>query len=134
MRKWKRDYNNAILPDDQVEELKRAIESYVHETDTMREDAQLKAEEEAEPDEDGWVTISRKSKKKSTIGAGKSEKVKARLKAKDTKKRKNKELRNFYKFQLKEGKLKKLHDLKEKFEVDKERQRKMVADRKFRPT
>ena len=69
----------------------------------------------------------------STLGAGRSEKVKARLKAREAKKRKNRELRNFYKFQLKETKLKKLSDLREKFEADKERQRKMIADRKFKP-
>ena len=102
--------------------------------DEKREDVKSKAEEEAEPDDEGWVTISRNSKKKSTIGAGRSEKVKARLKAREAKKRKNRELRNFYKFQLKETKLKKLSDLREKFEVDKERQRKMIADRKFRPS
>ena len=102
--------------------------------DEKREDTKSKAEEEAEPDDEGWVTISRNSKKKSTIGAGRSEKVKARLKAREAKKRKNRELRNFYKFQLKETKLKKLSDLREKFEVDKERQRKMIADRKFRPS
>ena len=80
------------------------------------------------------MTISRKSKKKSTLGAGRSEKVKARLKAREAKKKKNRELRNFYKFQLKETKLKKLSDLREKFEADKERQRKMIADRKFKPS
>ena len=69
----------------------------------------------------------------STLGAGRSEKVKARLKAREAKKRKNRELRNFYKFQLKETKFKKLSDLREKFEADKERQRKMIADRKFKP-
>ena len=69
----------------------------------------------------------------STLGAGRSEKVKARLKAREAKKRKNRELRNFYKFQLKETKLKKLSDLREKFEADKDRQRKMIADRKFKP-
>ena len=34
---------------------------------------------------------------------------------------------------LKETKFKKLSDLREKFEADKERQRKMIADRKFKP-
>ena len=112
----------------------KAIEEFVQEVDERREEAKNKAEEEAEPDDDGWVTISRKSKKKSTLGAGRSEKVKARLKAREAKKRKNRELRSFYKFQLKETKLKKLSDLREKFEADKERQRKMIADRKFKPS
>merc|ERR1712001_171026 len=134
IRKWKRMHNNGIIPDEDLETLKKSIEDFVHEMDGKREETKSKAEEEAEPDDDGWVTISRKSKKKSTLGAGRSEKVKARLKAREAKKRKNRELRNFYKFQLKETKLKKLSDLREKFEVDKERQRKMIADRKFRPS
>ena len=133
IKKWKRNHNNRIIPNEDLDELKKSIETFVQEMDDKREDAKSKAEEEAEPDDEGWVTISRNSKKKSTIGAGRSEKVKARLKAREAKKRKNRELRNFYKFQLKETKLKKLSDLREKFEVDKERQRKMIADRKFRP-
>ena len=134
VRKWKRAHNNAIIPDSDIDDLKTSIEEFVREVDEKREEAKNKAEEEAEPDDDGWVTISRKSKKKSTLGAGRSEKVKARLKAREAKKRKNRELRNFYKFQLKETKLKKLSDLREKFEADKERQRKMIADRKFKPS
>ena len=134
VRKWKRAHNNAIIPDSDIDDLKTSIEEFVREVDEKREEAKNKAEEEAEPDDDGWVTISRKSKKKSTLGAGRSEKVKARLKAREAKKRKNRELRSFYKFQLKETKLKKLSDLREKFEADKERQRKMIADRKFKPS
>ena len=121
------------MPESKIDELKQAIETFIKETDTKREEAKSKAEEEAEPDNEGWVTISRKSRKKSTLGAGKSEKVKLRLKAREAKKRKNRELRNFYKFQLKETKLKKLQDLRDKFEQDKEKQKKMIADRKFRP-
>ena len=55
------------------------------------------------------------------------------MKARAAKKQKNKELRNFYKFQMKETKLKKLQELRDKFEADKEKQRKLIAERKFRP-
>jgi ribosomal RNA-processing protein 7 len=48
-------------------------------------------------------------------------------------KRKSKELANFYKFQMKEEKLKRIDDLKSKFEADKQKQLKMKQDRKFKP-
>ena len=61
-------HNNGIIPDEDLETLKKSIEDFVHEMDEKREETKSKAEEEAEPDDDGWVTISRKSKKKSTLG------------------------------------------------------------------
>lgn len=133
VKKWKREYNQGLIKQDQLEDLKKAIEKYVHESDERKEEAKSKAEDEAEPDDDGWVTISRQSRKKSTLGAGKSDKVKARLKAKEARKKKNRDLRNFYKFQLKETKLSKLQELRDKFEADKEKQKKLIAERKFRP-
>merc|ERR1712029_129052 len=129
VKKWKRDYNEQIVMPSKIDELKSAIETFVQQIDDKREEARNKAE----ADDDGWVTVSTKSKKRSTIGAGKSDKVKARLKAKEAKKRKNKELRNFYKFQVKEGKLEKLKELRDKFEGAKEKQRKMITERRFKP-
>lgn len=134
IRKWKRQYNDNLIADSEIEALKKSIEEFVQATDNKREEAKLKAEEEAEPDDDGWVTISKKSRKKSTLGAGKSDKVKARLKAREAKKKKNRELRSFYKFQLKETKLKRLQELRDKFEADKEKQKKLISERKFRPS
>ena len=61
-------HNDGIIPDEDLETLKKSIEDFVHEMDEKREETKSKAEEEAEPDDDGWVTISRKSKKKSTLG------------------------------------------------------------------
>jgi len=133
-KKWKREYNEQIVMPGKIDELKNAIETFVQQIDDKREEARNKAEEEAEADDEGWVTVSTKSKKRSTIGAGKSDKVKARLKAKEAKKRKNKELRNFYKFQVKEGKLEKLQELRDKFEGAKEKQRKMITERRFKAT
>ena len=133
VRKWKREYNDNIIPESEIANLKSSIEAFVKATDSKRDDIKNKAEEEAEPDDDGWVTVSKKSKKKSTLGAGKSEKIKARMKARAAKKQKNKELRNFYKFQMKETKLKKLQELRDKFEADKEKQKKLISERKFRP-
>merc|ERR1719219_2658903 len=88
VKKWKREYNKSVIPESEIEKLKTSIEEFVHETDTKREETKNKAEEEAEPDDDGWVTVSKKSRKKSTLGAGKSEKIKARMKARAAKKQK----------------------------------------------
>ena len=133
IKKWKREYNQSIIPESEFDNLKTSIEEFVHATDTKRQERDDKAEEEAEPNDDGWVTVSKKSRKKSTLGAGKSEKVRARMQARAAKRQKNKELRNFYKHASKENKLVKLQELRDKFEADKEKQKKLIADRKFRP-
>lgn len=49
------------------------------------------------------------------------------------KKKKDKELKNFYTFQIKEQKIEKLELLRKKFEEDKERVAAMKAARKFKP-
>ena len=108
------------------------VKKTLHLNPFLFQDAVVKqAEDEAEPDEDGWVTISRHTSKK-PVG-GRSEKAQARLKAIAEKKRKRKELDNFYKFQMRDAKLKRIEDLKTKFETDKQKQIKMKQDRKFKP-
>jgi ribosomal RNA-processing protein 7 len=62
-----------------------------------------------------------------------SVKAQAKVKLRETRKRKRKELENFYRHQMKEKKLDKLTELKEKFEADKKRQLQMRQQRKFRP-
>ena len=129
--KWKREYNEGILNDDTVDTLKSEIKDFTENFDLQKESAIKKAEDEAEPDEDGWVTISRHTSKK-PVG-GRSEKAQSRLKAIAEKKRKRKELDNFYKFQMVDKKLKRIDELKNKFETDKQKQIKMKQDRKFKP-
>ena len=53
-------------------------------------------------DDDGWVTVSRHTSKK-PVGRA-SDKAQARVKAREARKRKRKELENFYKYQVKEFK------------------------------
>jgi ribosomal RNA-processing protein 7 len=45
----------------------------------------------------------------------------------------SKELKNFYRFQMREEKTKKLGDLRKKFEEDKQRVAQMKASRSFKP-
>ena len=129
--KWKREYNSGILMDCDVESLKEEIKNFTENFDRAKEAVVARAEEEAEADEDGWVTISRHTSKK-PVG-GRSDKAQARLKLIAEKKRKRKELDNFYKFQMRDAKLQRLDDLKSKFENDKQKQLKMKQERKFKP-
>lgn len=50
-----------------------------------------------------------------------------------TKAKKNTELKGFYRFQIKEEKIKDLESLRKKFAEDKERVAKMKEQRKFKP-
>lgn len=129
--KWKREYNAAILTDGNVDALKEEIKAFTDDFDKAKDAVVARAEEEAEPDEDGWVTVSRHTSKK-PVG-GRSEKAQARLKLIAEKKRKRKELDNFYKFQMRDAKLQRIEELKNKFESDKQKQLKMKQDRKFKP-
>ena len=129
--KWKREYNESILKDSEVDLLKEEIKEFTDEFDRAKDAIVTLAEEEAEPDDDGWVTVSRHTSKK-PVG-GRSEKAQARLKIIAEKKRKRKQLDNFYKFQMRDAKLARIEDLKNKFETDKQKQIKMKQDRKFKP-
>ena len=93
------------------------------------EDERLKEMGE-EADEDGWVTVTAKSKKGAKKRGGNNDE-RARAKAKAG--AKNKELLNFYKFQKKEKKEDLIQSLREKFEEDKKRVATMRAERKFKP-
>ena len=69
--------------------------------DAAREAAKAKAAAEAEPDEGGWVTVSRHSgkAKRKPLGLG-TKTGQAKIKARDAKRRKRKEMLDFYKFQV----------------------------------
>ena len=92
------------------------------------ENAELKEMGEV-ADDDGWVTVTSKSKK----GAKKPTKNDAKSRAKAKAMGQKKELLNFYKFQRKEKKEDLIQNLREKFEEDKKRVSLMRAERKFKP-
>ena len=54
----------------------------------------------AEEDEEGWVTVSRSTKKTTKVAAKGTAKAQAKVKAREARKRKRKELENFYKYQV----------------------------------
>ncbi|TPX50122.1 hypothetical protein SeLEV6574_g01102 [Synchytrium endobioticum] len=86
------------------------------------------------PDEDGFVLVTRASKRKTatdpssgaTVTAAKADEVR------DLKPKKR-ELQNFYRFQVKEKKMTQLSELRKKFDEDKVRIAALKSGRKFRP-
>jgi ribosomal RNA-processing protein 7 len=56
-----------------------------------------------------------------------------KFKRSDKKKKKDTELKNFYRFQVREEKMKQLDQLRKKFEEDKKKVERMKATRKFNP-
>ena len=126
-----RDYGDSVITD--VDGLMSRIEASVAEIDAQKNKVVADAEALGEADEDGWVTVSRHTSKKPVVSGLADTKAAHRIKVKEAKKRKRKELENFYRQQVKESKLRKLDELKAKFECDKKKQLEMKSQRKFRP-
>lgn len=114
-----------------VSELKEKVDSYMEDFDRQeREKNDLEAEQEGKPDEDGFVTVRARGKRKAadeTAISTEQDSVK--------RKRKNKtsELKNFYRFQIREEKMKQLDHLRRKFDEDKQKVARMKANRNFKP-
>lgn len=115
----------------QVKLLQKEIDDYMAVFDSkVEQERQVAREAEGVPDEEGWVTVTRYGKSK---GAPRTEAHEKRLSKKEKKKRKEKELLNFYSFQMRETKREHIAQLRQKFEEDKRRVADMRAARKFRP-
>ncbi|XP_013389988.1 ribosomal RNA-processing protein 7 homolog A [Lingula anatina] len=128
MKKWCQEYK-ASLPN--VHALQKEIDAYMEEFDKkIQEEAAQAKEEEGVPDDEGWVTVTRHSKNK---GVPRTEAQEKRVTQREKKKRKEKELLNFYAFQVRESKMEQIAKLRQKFEEDKQKISLMRASRKFRP-
>jgi ribosomal RNA-processing protein 7 len=84
------------------------------------------------PDEDGFITVHRKRKRPTT--AEEEREAYANHKKKRTRgKKRQTELKHFYRFQIREEKRERLAELRQNFEQDKARVQRMKQQRKFRP-
>merc|ERR1712183_1086800 len=119
------EYNEQCRSEDVVKE---SIETFMVEFDRKAED------EMGEPDEDGWVTVTRHDKKKPAAAKVSKEQESERGRGKKNRRKKKKlVLQNFYSHQVKEEKMDRIQELKKKFEEDKQKIAKMKSERKFRP-
>lgn len=119
-------YQKYINPDPM--EIMAEVDEYMKKYD---ETQKLKSESEkmaAEPDDDGWTTVTRSGRK-----PGFARRTSTVTNDGKRQKRKKKELVNFYTFQIKESKMKHLAALRKQFEQDKKIIEEMKAKRKFNP-
>jgi len=128
LRRWISDYSSSIITD--WNHFQKDLDDYMIKYDAKKEAENAELKEMGEvADDDGWVTVTSKSKK----GAKKPTKNDAKSRAKAKAMGQKKELLNFYKFQKKEKKEDLIQNLREKFEEDKKRVSQMRAERKFKP-
>ncbi|XP_072040352.1 ribosomal RNA-processing protein 7 homolog A-like [Amphiura filiformis] len=129
-KKWCTEYKSE-RPN--LKDLQKEIDEFMQTYDQkVSEDIQKAKEEEGTPDDEGWITVTRKGSKKQKPVARK-EHIEKQLKAKEKKKREDKELVNFYTFQVRETKREHIAELRRKFEEDKHRIAQLRAARKFKP-
>jgi len=134
LRRWISDYSSRIITD--WNHFQKDLDDYMVAYDERKatESAELKEMSEV-ADDDGWVTVTSKSKKgaRKPNNNNNNNNNHPRSKAKAKAAGKKKELLNFYKFQKKEKKEDLIQNLREKFEEDKKRVAQMRSERKFKP-
>eukprot|EP00037_Helgoeca_nana_P008127 m.72522 g.72522 ORF g.72522 m.72522 type:complete len:269 (-) comp18734_c0_seq1:212-1018(-) len=120
LERWQAEYD-AARPSAEVLQQQVDADLATFDDEVQRGRAQRIASHGA-VDEDGWVQVARGGKVDPATGA------------KAKKKQKDKELKNFYRFQLKEAKKDQVATMRRKFDLDKQKIQEMRAARKFRPS
>ncbi|XP_072167637.1 ribosomal RNA-processing protein 7 homolog A-like [Diadema setosum] len=127
-KKWCQEY--AAMWSDPLK-LQKKVDDFMADFDKKKQEEEEQAkEEEGVPDEDGWITVTKRSAKPVVA---RTERQQRRLQAREKRKRAEKELMNFYTFQTRESKREHIAELRKKFEEDKQRISQMKAARKFKP-
>ncbi|KAK7939357.1 hypothetical protein WMY93_002683 [Mugilogobius chulae] len=118
----------------QTRPTKQIVNSFMEDYDKRKEEEaeqQRKEEEQQQEDEDGWVKVTRGHK--GAKARPHSETANQRTLAKEMKKKKKKELMNFYTWQHRNTQKEHIAELRKKFEEDKQRIALLRAQRKFKP-
>ncbi|XP_053606346.1 ribosomal RNA-processing protein 7 homolog A [Plodia interpunctella] len=127
MKKWIHEYNNSVM---NPKALKERVEEFIKTHDKENADVQQRDKELGQEDEDGWVTVTKRGKIQSFA---RTENIENKIMAKEEQKKKRKELKNFYTFQIRESKMKHIVALRQKFEEDKKKIAQIKQSRRFKP-
>ncbi|CAH1391094.1 unnamed protein product [Nezara viridula] len=128
LHRWCKEYNRKLI---NPADIKDEIDNYMEEYDKKVEEEEMRLKEiTAEPDEEGWITVTKKGR---NPGFARKESVHKNIMKKEKLKVKKKQLLNFYRFQIKESKMNQLVQLREKFEEDKKKIEQMKKSRTFKP-
>lgn len=127
-KKWIDDYKSKFIDE---KKMKKEIDAYMQ----LYDIEQTKLEEEVmektnQPDEDGWITVTNKSRK---ANLAMTERNISKLKSKQKKRSEKMSLLNFYNFQAKDTKKEYIINLRKRFEEDKKQIEEMKTNRKFKP-
>uniref|UniRef100_A0A5S6QQ02 RRM domain-containing protein n=1 Tax=Trichuris muris TaxID=70415 RepID=A0A5S6QQ02_TRIMR len=130
VEKWRQAYVSLI----REPEMSRAeADDVIQRFKELLKNSKLRKTGTGEPDEDGWITVTRSQKRK-VIPKGKSYLEKLSAKEMDKRKRASKQSETpFYRFQMRDSKKRQIEELQRKFEEDKKRIKLMMESRKFRP-
>jgi len=133
IQKWIKEYRDRFSIDlKQVEQTSREFLS-LNNFKSNEQSQTNNHSNDADDDDSGWTVVSRSLKKTRQRMIPSTDKTLNRLRAKHKYSNKNKELVNFYKFQMTDKKSDQLEQLKMKFELDKQRIAQMRQQRKFKP-
>ncbi|XP_070779797.1 ribosomal RNA-processing protein 7 homolog A [Enoplosus armatus] len=131
VQKWIQQHTEFFIQPDKLQQI---VDSFMGEYDKRKEEdaeRQRKEAEQQQEDEDGWVKVTRGSK--GTKARRHSEAANQRTLQKEMRKKKRKELMNFYTWQHRNTQKEHIAELRKKFEEDKQRISLLRAQRKFRP-
>ncbi|KAH8349310.1 hypothetical protein KR084_007912, partial [Drosophila pseudotakahashii] len=127
MELWHEEYEATYLLD--AHKAKLQVSKYMSGYD-KRERAAAEAAKTGEADADGWVTVGKEGR---NAGFEQKASVLGRLEQKVAQGNKSKELKNFYTFQIREGKMQNIVEMRKKFEEDKRKIELLKQSRRFKP-
>ncbi|XP_007236211.4 ribosomal RNA-processing protein 7 homolog A [Astyanax mexicanus] len=131
LQKWIHEYTQSIVKQDALQE---AVDEFMNQYDKTKEEEVERLQKEAEQqqeDEEGWVKVTKGGK--GTKARPHSEVANQKTLQKEDKKKRRKELVNFYTWQRRDTQREHIAQLRKKFEEDKQRIALLRAQRKFRP-
>ncbi|XP_076607863.1 ribosomal RNA-processing protein 7 homolog A [Chaetodon auriga] len=131
VQKWIQTYTESFIQPDKLQEI---VDSFMEDYDKRKEEEaerQRKEAEQQQEDEEGWVKVTRGPK--GAKARPHSEAANKRALQKEMRKKKRKELMNFYTWQHRNTQKEHIAELRKKFEEDKQRIALLRAQRKFRP-
>ncbi|KAJ8919660.1 hypothetical protein NQ315_006188 [Exocentrus adspersus] len=126
LEKWVAEYNSSIFD---PKELQDRVNNFMYNYDEA-EERKKKSDKGDVADDEGWTVVTKKGR---NPGIARKESVNVKLKAKDKLAAKKKQLKNFYRFQIRESKMENIAALRKSFEEAKNKINIMKKARKFKP-
>nr|XP_020480598.1 ribosomal RNA-processing protein 7 homolog A [Monopterus albus] len=131
VQKWIQEYTQSFVQPDKLQQI---VDSFMEGYDKRKEEEaerQRKEAEQQQEDEEGWVKVTRGHK--GAKARPHTEAANQRTLQKEMRKKKRKELMNFYTWQHRNTQKEHIADLRKKFEEDKQKIALLRVQRKFRP-